>query len=303
MPLLLTLRNHPGGTSGDQADLAMDAGEAVIGRGEGVQLLLSSPMVSRRHCVVSGSGETWHLSDTSTGGTLVNGQRIKGSQALRNGDILTLGDVEIAVAIGLSGQPRPTSGQRDSWGRSATPAASSAYADATTQARASSSRAAYSRPAAPAAAPTLQGADQRTLATAEVLLTVCIEALSAMLRARSKALSDLGITSVGEGLGLLGQDKPPADILRQLLGMAPDRAGSEITKAAGLMEQHRRATLQAMQGTFHAALDHFAPESIRQRTRDDASAWKAYERAFSAHDGFTEVFAQELAKVFKPEEE
>ena len=53
-----------------------------------------------------------------------------------------------------------------------------------------------------------------------------------------------------------------------------------------------------MQGTFAAALDQFAPAAIRQRTSGEAAAWKAYERAFADKDGFTEVFARELARSY-----
>lgn len=302
MPLLLTLRNHPGGASRDQAELALQAGEAVIGRGEGVQFLLSSPMVSRRHCTVSGSGDAWHVTDTSTGGTLVNGQRIGGPQALRHGDVLTVGDMEIVVTLGQAGRAAAQAAPRDGWGRPAQGAAPAPapHADMVTQARTSQSRAAYAQtpPQAPAR-PLLQGADPRTLATAEAALAASVAGLNAMLKARGKARDELGVAAEEGKARLLAQDIPPAEILKRLLALGPEKAKTEIAEAEHLMEQHRRALLAAMQAALHAALDHFAPQSIRQRTHSDAAAWQAFERAFSAQDGFVEVFAEELRKAYE----
>lgn len=68
----------------------------VIGRGSNAQLRFSSPRVSRQHAVIRKGKGYYYVQDLgSTLGTLVNGRSVQQAQALRSGDVIRLGDVEL----------------------------------------------------------------------------------------------------------------------------------------------------------------------------------------------------------------
>ncbi|MCI0491185.1 MAG: FHA domain-containing protein [Blastocatellia bacterium] len=74
-----------------------------IGRGEGVQVFLNDPAISRSHATVKyeispdGSDGRFVLYDlASTRGTFLNGRRVSSPTVLKDGDRITLGDTEIA---------------------------------------------------------------------------------------------------------------------------------------------------------------------------------------------------------------
>ncbi|SFM67083.1 FHA domain-containing protein [Variovorax sp. OV329] len=67
----------------------------TIGRKEGNSLVLDSDRVSRTHAVIDWDGDHYTVIDTgSRNGTFVNGKQVR-RQALRNGDMITIGDCEI----------------------------------------------------------------------------------------------------------------------------------------------------------------------------------------------------------------
>ena len=75
--------------------LVVDDDELVLGRREGSDLLLPDPHVSRAHAVVrKSSGAVWLEDLGSTGGTVVNGEPVTGSQALKHGDTVRFGTVD-----------------------------------------------------------------------------------------------------------------------------------------------------------------------------------------------------------------
>lgn len=75
--------------------LVVDDDELVLGRRENSDLLLPDPHVSRAHAVVRKSaGAVWLEDLGSTAGTVVNGETITGSQALKHGDTVRFGAVE-----------------------------------------------------------------------------------------------------------------------------------------------------------------------------------------------------------------
>lgn len=56
--------------------------------------------VSRLHCSITGEGGRFLLQDLgSTNGTLVNGNEV-GSIELRNGDVITMGEIELEFLTG-----------------------------------------------------------------------------------------------------------------------------------------------------------------------------------------------------------
>ncbi len=75
--------------------LVVDDDELVLGRREGSDLLMPDPHVSRAHAVIrKASGAVWLEDLGSTGGTMVNGEGVTGSQALKHGDTVRFGPVE-----------------------------------------------------------------------------------------------------------------------------------------------------------------------------------------------------------------
>lgn len=66
--------------------------DLVIGRGEDADVVLTGQGVSRRHAVLSCDGGNYVLTDASTNGTYINGQRVDGSATLAAGDTIAFGD-------------------------------------------------------------------------------------------------------------------------------------------------------------------------------------------------------------------
>ncbi|PKQ16698.1 MAG: FHA domain-containing protein [Actinobacteria bacterium HGW-Actinobacteria-7] len=73
-------------------------GPVVIGRSPGADIVIGDDFVSGRHARVTPAGSEAVLEDLgSTNGTLLNGQRVLGSQSLRPGDLIEIGAVKIKV--------------------------------------------------------------------------------------------------------------------------------------------------------------------------------------------------------------
>ncbi|MFD9570397.1 FHA domain-containing protein [Streptomyces sp. NPDC059982] len=76
-----------------------DAGPLRIGRDPGNGLRLSHETVSRAHAELSMRHGTWILRDLgSTNGTTVNGRRVTGSAAVRDGDQIGFGHVTFRLS-------------------------------------------------------------------------------------------------------------------------------------------------------------------------------------------------------------
>jgi two-component system cell cycle response regulator len=80
--------------------LTVDRADAVLGRGEDADLRIEDPSLSRTHVRFERDGDTLTITDLeSLNGTLVEGARLVGTQRLRNGDLLTLGNVLMRFAV------------------------------------------------------------------------------------------------------------------------------------------------------------------------------------------------------------
>jgi ABC-type multidrug transport system ATPase subunit len=72
----------------------------IVGRAAEVDLILSHPEVSRRHCRILRDGENWFVEDLgSQRGTVVNGNRISGRTPLKPGDQIQVGPVLLALGV------------------------------------------------------------------------------------------------------------------------------------------------------------------------------------------------------------
>ena len=99
----------------DGREYTVRADGIVIGRDAGCDVVVPSTEVSRRHAEIRPSPSGYVLSDTSTNGVFVNGQRIAQNQTLGRGDVLRIGNEEFRfyadVAAPGSAAPAPAAAQ------------------------------------------------------------------------------------------------------------------------------------------------------------------------------------------------
>jgi predicted component of type VI protein secretion system len=90
----------------------LQSAETIIGRRHDCDLRILSSQVSRRHCLLSFHDGVLSVQDLdSVNGTLVNGRRVTGKQALRPGDLLEIGPLRFAVEYELTDKMRPLKGK------------------------------------------------------------------------------------------------------------------------------------------------------------------------------------------------
>ncbi len=78
-----------------------ESGSFVIGRGEGSDLVLSHPSVSRTHCIVTSQQGEYVLSDNnSLNGVILNGEPLKGSAVLHEMDRIQIADTTLTFSDG-----------------------------------------------------------------------------------------------------------------------------------------------------------------------------------------------------------
>lgn len=74
--------------------ISIAAREMTVGRSEECDLVLSGKGLSRRHALIRADGSSYVVSDESTNGTFVNGERVTGRRALVPGDIVAFGEAQ-----------------------------------------------------------------------------------------------------------------------------------------------------------------------------------------------------------------
>ncbi len=83
-------------SGGRESWFEIPEGETIIGRTAGVDVILAEKKASRRHCVLTRTGEDIVLADLgSTNGTLLNGRTITSAMPLRTGDVIEIGDTRL----------------------------------------------------------------------------------------------------------------------------------------------------------------------------------------------------------------
>ena len=97
------------GKSAGQA-IPIAGSKFFVGRAEDCHLRPRSDLVSRHHCaLVVEDGRVSIRDFGSKNGTLVNGERVKAEQELKNGDQLTIGNLEFKVelSVDVGGKKKP----------------------------------------------------------------------------------------------------------------------------------------------------------------------------------------------------
>ena len=78
----------------DGREYAVTSQSLVMGRDASSGVVLTGKNVSRRHAEIVATPKGYLLVDSSTNGTLVNGERVRGQRLLARADVLKLGDEE-----------------------------------------------------------------------------------------------------------------------------------------------------------------------------------------------------------------
>jgi pSer/pThr/pTyr-binding forkhead associated (FHA) protein len=79
----------------------------LIGRGEECNLRPQSSLVSRKHCVVLIEKDSAAIEDLhSTNGTLLNGEKLVERRALKNGDRIKVGMLELEVQVAVAAEKK-----------------------------------------------------------------------------------------------------------------------------------------------------------------------------------------------------
>ncbi|UCG87791.1 MAG: FHA domain-containing protein [Gemmatimonadota bacterium] len=78
----------------DGREYTVSGGSLLIGREAGCDVVIESKNVSRRHAEIVATPKGYLLIDSSTNGTIVNGERVPGQRLLGRGDVICCGDYE-----------------------------------------------------------------------------------------------------------------------------------------------------------------------------------------------------------------
>ena len=87
--------------------IPIPARELSIGRGEDCGVVLTGKGLSRRHAHIRAAGVTYTVTDDSTNGTFVNGERVTGDRPLAAGDVLAFGEEQFRFEFLEPAAPRP----------------------------------------------------------------------------------------------------------------------------------------------------------------------------------------------------
>ncbi len=130
MTLVLTIRNMDTLANGGPVRLELERRGAVIGRSPTIDWTLPDPgnYISSRHCEIRFENENYFLRDTSINGTFVNSAPIASQHRLVTGDLIAIGDYEIAVTAPVQPDSRVADSKNDwsGWNSVATPVGNSA---------------------------------------------------------------------------------------------------------------------------------------------------------------------------------
>ncbi|HEX9620704.1 MAG TPA: FHA domain-containing protein, partial [Polyangiaceae bacterium] len=101
-----------------KTEFALTRDEYSLGRADGNAVRLTERNISRHHAKLVRNGAGWVIQDLSSyNGCFVNGERVRESAPLRDGDLLQLGDYRLALVDEAADS---SDGDKDTWRRSNT---------------------------------------------------------------------------------------------------------------------------------------------------------------------------------------
>ena len=81
-------------------EIALNSGENLLGRNRETLSWIDDPSISRRHAVILVSAATATIEDLgSKNGTFVEGERLRGSRILADGNRIILGKVALTIRL------------------------------------------------------------------------------------------------------------------------------------------------------------------------------------------------------------
>ena len=88
--------------------------ETSIGKVKSNDIVLPFPSISRFHAVIAKRRKEWVIFDTSfrTVGVLVNGEKVEKRQTIKNGDIITIGSIDLKFESDEALAPKATQSSR-----------------------------------------------------------------------------------------------------------------------------------------------------------------------------------------------
>lgn len=126
MSLILKIAGLETLENGLPAMMRLNERGAIVGRSPTVTWCLPDPssQISSRHCEISFREGRYTLTDTSTNGTMVNGQVLSAPHVLRTGDTVTIGHYQIVAEVegqaatgsGAGGDTESSPSAWDAWG-------------------------------------------------------------------------------------------------------------------------------------------------------------------------------------------
>lgn len=73
-----------------------------VGRGEGMDITIDNPSVSRQHAVIRQDGDRWIVADLgSSNGTFLNGEKVEGGVEVKEGDEIGMGKFSLLFGKAL----------------------------------------------------------------------------------------------------------------------------------------------------------------------------------------------------------
>lgn len=107
--LVIVISKHPEEYTGAKFVELPDSGGS-IGRNPGcsVPLIDHNRYISSTHCLVSIYGDAYYISDVSTNGLIINGNKLLKNQPIpiHEGDTITLGQYELSISVERDGYLR-----------------------------------------------------------------------------------------------------------------------------------------------------------------------------------------------------
>jgi pSer/pThr/pTyr-binding forkhead associated (FHA) protein len=88
-------------SKGKSKNIEVDFDRSIfIGRSDQCEVFFDDPQISRQHCVIEQSDDSFFVTDlNTTNGTYLNGVKIHSKEKLASGDVLTVGQFKLTLSL------------------------------------------------------------------------------------------------------------------------------------------------------------------------------------------------------------